>query len=270
LGPNGAGKTTTVEMIEGLRVPDSGSITVFGLDVHRHKNEVKERIGVQLQVTSVYERLRVGEAIELFGSYYHRRRPANEILEETGLTEKVNAGVETLSGGQKQRLALGLALVNDPELLFLDEPTTGLDPQARRNTWETIRHLKSTGKTILLTTHYMEEAEYLCDRVMIIDQGRSIALDTPTALISRLDVERRIEFVSEDDISLEMLSELPGVDRVEKFEQRYILYSTNVDDALHAILPLTRSTSRELKDLHVRRATLEDVFLELTGRRLRE
>ncbi len=189
LGPNGAGKTTTVEMIEGLRKPNAGSITLLGMDALRSRQEITELIGVQLQSTTLHARIWVFEALELFGSYYRRAIPAVQLLDELALTEKKDTFVERLSGGQRQRLALALALVNDPKVVFLDEPTTGLDPQARRNLWETITGLKERGKTVLLTTHYMEEAEELCRRVAIMDHGKIIALDTPDALIAQTGLE---------------------------------------------------------------------------------
>ena len=193
LGPNGAGKTTTVEMIEGLRKPDNGSIRILGIDALREPERIKELIGVQLQTTSLYDRIRVKEAVDLFGGYYRRAIPTATLLDEVSLTDKMNSYVSELSGGQKQRLALALALVNDPGVLFLDEPTTGLDPQARRSVWGTIAGLGKKGKTIILTTHYMEEAEELCRRVAIMDHGKIITLDTPDALIAGAGLDSRIE-----------------------------------------------------------------------------
>jgi len=196
LGPNGAGKTTALEMIEGLRKPDVGSIQVCGIDVTKRADDVKEIIGVQLQSTSIYEKIKVGEVIGLFGGYYRKSLPADEVLEEVSLNEKRNSFVDSLSGGQKQRLALALALVNEPQVLFLDEPTTALDPQARRNIWEIIERLSQKGETIILNTHYMEEAEQLCERVGIMDYGQIIALDTPANLISKYNLDSAIELTS--------------------------------------------------------------------------
>ena len=196
LGPNGAGKTTTIEMIEALRKPDGGSIQVCHIDVTRRADKVKEIIGVQLQSTSLYDRIRVTEVIDLFGGYYPKSLPTSEVLQEISLVEKKDSFVESLSGGQKQRLALALSLVNDPRVLFLDEPTTALDPQARRATWDIIERLRQKGKTIILNTHYMEEAERLCDRVGIMDHGQIIALDTPSTLISKQNLDSAIEFTS--------------------------------------------------------------------------
>ena len=195
LGPNGAGKTTTVELIEGLRKPDSGFIKVCGIDVSDGIDKVKELIGVQLQTTTLYDKIRIGEAIDLFGGYYQKSLPTAQILDGVSLSDKRDSFVEALSGGQRQRLALALALVNDPEILFLDEPTTGLDPQARRNVWDIVERLREQGKTIILTTHYMEEAERLCDRIGIMDQGKIIALDAPRDLIANQNLESAIELI---------------------------------------------------------------------------
>jgi len=267
LGPNGAGKTTTVECIEGLRIPDRGEIHVLGLRAGLETRAIKARIGVQLQTTALYQRLTVRETLELFASFYPRHRPLDEIIEMAGLTEKANALVKDLSGGQQQRLSVALALVNDPEILFLDEPTTGLDPQARRNTWDLIEAMRAEGKTVFLTTHYMEEAEHLCDRVAIIDQGRIIALDSPEALIKQHFQERAVVFEAED-VDEEALKSLPGVTHVRHDGTEVTLYTTDAPATLAALV--SRDEGEGLADLHVRRATLEDVFLKLTGRRLRD
>jgi len=267
LGPNGAGKTTTVECIEGLRVPDQGDITVLGLHVGPDTPAIKPRIGVQLQQTSLFPRLTVWETLDLFASFYPRSRPVAEVLEMVNLQDKKKSLVSQLSGGQQQRLSVALALVNDPEILFLDEPTTGMDPQARRSMWEVIENLRQQGKTIFLTTHYMEEAENLCDRVAIIDYGRIIALDSPEALIKQHFQERAVSFEAEE-MDEEALRTLPGVTGVHRHEQEITLYTTDAPATLAALVQ--QENNHRLADLHVRRATLEDVFLKLTGRRIRE
>jgi ABC-2 type transport system ATP-binding protein len=270
LGPNGAGKTTTIEMIEALRKADAGSIQVCGIDVTKRADKIKEIIGVQLQSTSVYDTIRVGEVIDLFGSYYHKSLPTAEVLREMSLDEKKDSFVESLSGGQKQRLALALALVNDPRVLFLDEPTTALDPQARRATWDIIKSLRQEGKTIIMNTHSMEEAERLCDRVGIMDHGQIIALDTPSNLISRQNLDSAIEFTSSNATSKEFLGRLPSVNKVTQDGDKYILYTKDALPLLVEIVRLYQQKQLDLANISVRAATLEDVFLELTGRRLRE
>jgi ABC-2 type transport system ATP-binding protein len=270
LGPNGAGKTTTIEMIEGLRKPDGGSIQLCGIDVRKRADNVKEIIGVQLQSTSIYDKIKVGEAIELFGGYYCKCRPANEVLEEVSLNEKVNSFVDSLSGGQKQRLALALALVNEPRVLFLDEPTTALDPQARRNMWEIIKGLGQKGKTIILNTHYMEEAQQLCDRVGIMDHGQIIALDTPTNLISKQNMDSAVEIFSPNGMSKDFFERLPKVDKVTRDGENFILHTRDDLALLTDIVHLREQNKLGLRNISVREATLEDVFLELTGRKLRD
>lgn len=270
LGPNGAGKTTTVEMIESLRKPDGGTIKVCGIDVSRGTDRVKEIIGVQLQSTTIYDKIRVGEAIDLFGGYYRRSLPTHEILEQVSLNDKRDSFVETLSGGQKQRVALALALVNDPEVLFLDEPTTGLDPQARRNVWDIIGGLRGKGKTIILTTHYMEEAERLCNRVGIMDRGKIIALDTPKDLIAKQNLESAVEFVSSNGGAGDILQELPQVSKVTRDGNRFILHTKEASPVLTELTRLSERNGLNLENISVRQATLEDVFLALTGRKLRE
>ena len=265
LGPNGAGKTTTVECIEGLRIPDEGRIHVFGLPVGPQTEAIKARIGVQLQTTALYPRLTVRETLELFASFYAHHRSVDELIEMVGLKEREKALVKDLSGGQQQRLSLALALINDPEIIFLDEPTLGLDPQARRNAWDIITTMRNEGKTIFLTTHYMEEAERLCDRVAIIDYGHIIALDSPEALIKRHFRERAVVFEAEE-VDEETLKALPGVTHVRCDGPEVTLYTTDAPATLAALVDQEES----LSDLHVRRATLEDVFLKLTGRRLRD
>jgi len=270
LGPNGAGKTTTIEMIEGLRKSDAGSIQVCNIDVTKGADKVKEIIGVQLQSTSVYDRIKVGEVIGLFGGYYQKSLPTAEVLQEISLDEQKNSFVESLSGGQKQRLALALTLVNDPRVLFLDEPTTALDPQARRAVWDIIERLRRKGKTIILNTHYMEEAERLCDRVGIMDHGKIIALDTPSNLISKQNLDSAVEFTSSNAHGKEFLEKLPAVTKVTQDGEKFILHTREALRLLVEIVRLYEQRQLDLANISVRAATLEDVFLELTGRRLRE
>lgn len=271
LGPNGAGKTTTVEMIEGLRKPDSGSIEVCGIDALKEPGRIKEIIGVQLQSTTLYDKIRVKEAVELFGSYYQKSIPSSEILNEVSLTEKKDSFVSTLSGGLKQRLAMALALVNDPKVLFLDEPTTGLDPQARRNVWGIIEDLKGREKTIILTTHYMEEAEQLCQRVGIIDQGKIIAMDSPKNLIVNSGLESTVEFHSVPEESDKMLQMLASIGKIIRQDNnRFVLYTKEATRVLQEITRICGESGINLKNLTVREASLEDVFLSLTGKKLRE
>ncbi len=271
LGPNGAGKTTTVEMIEGLRKPDSGSIEVCGIDALKEPGRIKEIIGVQLQSTTLYDKIRVKEAVELFGSYYQKSIPSSEILNEVSLTDKKDSFVSTLSGGLKQRLAMALALVNDPKVLFLDEPTTGLDPQARRNVWGIIEDLKGREKTIILTTHYMEEAEQLCQRVGIIDQGKIIAMDSPKNLIVNSGLESTVEFHSVPEESDKMLQMLASIGKIIRQDNnRFVLYTKEATRVLQEITRICGESGINLKNLTVREASLEDVFLSLTGKKLRE
>jgi len=270
LGPNGAGKTTTVEMIEGLRKPNSGSINVSNIDALKEPQRIKEIIGVQLQATSLYDNIRVKEAIELFGSYYAKSVPAAIILDEVSLTEKKNSQVSKLSGGQKQRLSVGLALVNDPEVIFLDEPTTGLDPQARHNIWSIVEKLKERGKTVVMTTHYMEEAEQLCHRLAIIDQGRIIAMDTPDNLINNAGIATSIEFTTSKELD-GLAKQIPGICKVNNGSVRKYSVSTKaVSRILKDLTNLCYDNNIELENISVKQATLEDVFLSMTGRKLRE
>ncbi|HLF26033.1 MAG TPA: ABC transporter ATP-binding protein [Anaerolineae bacterium] len=272
LGPNGAGKTTTVEMIEGLRPPDSGSVNVLGLDPKRDLQQIKERIGIQLQTTALYPRLTVRELIDLFASFYTGRRPipTGDLIQLLGLSDKAATRSKDLSGGQKQRLSVALALVNNPELVFLDEPTTGLDPQARRSLWDTVGGLQKRGKTVLLTTHYMEEAETLCDRVAVIDHGKIIALDTPEALIRHHFKETAVEFNAVSAPDLHMLGALPGVSNATAKELWITLYSSDVPQTMAGLLAMSERHELKFRDLAVRNATLEDVFLKLTGRSIRD
>lgn len=270
LGPNGAGKTTMVEMIEGLRKPDSGSIRVLGINAAREPDSIKELIGVQLQATSLYEQIRVKEAVDLFGGYYQRAIPTDALLEELSLTDKMESYVSQLSGGQRQRLALALALVNDPAVVFLDEPTTGLDPQARRGVWSTIADLRQKEKTIILTTHYMEEAEELCRRVAIMDHGKIIALDTPDALIEAAGLDSRIEMNRVPEVLRSMLNQADLPARVSEDGDKVLLHTRKASRVLKEITRMADERDIDLESISVQKATLEDVFLTLTGRQLRE
>ena len=270
LGPNGAGKTTTVEILEGLRTPDSGRVTVCGLDPQRSGFSFKQEIGAVLQSTALPEKLRAGEALSLFASFYSRRRDPADLLRRFGLEEKRNAFYVQLSGGQKQRLALALALVNEPRVLFLDEPTAGLDPQVRREIYDIIEELRREKKTILLTTHYIEEAERLCDRVAFIDHGRVIALGTPRELKQRSAGTTRIEVRLARPESDGALCQLEGVTDCREIEGRYVLHSTRPPQTIVALVKHLEAQGNELSSLEISAPSLEDVFLELTGRRLRD
>ncbi len=269
LGPNGAGKSTTIEMIEGLRAPDSGAVTVLGLRQPKAARGIKRRIGIQLQTTSLYPRLTVTEILDLFRSFYDGQKtvPTAELIRMVDLEEKRDTRSKALSGGQKQRLSVALALVNDPEILFLDEPTTGMDPQARRKLWDVIEQLKALGKTILLTTHYMEEAEQLCDRVAIVDHGHIIELGAPAELVSRYFREIAIQFQASG--TAEEFAALPGVTHATTEDGTVTVYSADVPRTMAALLE-RESNGHGLTNLNVHSATLEDVFLKLTGRALRD
>jgi ABC-2 type transport system ATP-binding protein len=269
LGPNGAGKTTMVECILGLRQPDAGRITVLGMEQGSQSTEIKVRIGAQLQTTGLYPRLTARELVDLFGQLFPAALPTDEVLELVGLQDKARAKSADLSGGQRQRLAVALALVNDPDLVFLDEPTTGLDPQARRKLWDVVRDLQAAGKTVVLTTHYMEEAEQLCDRVAVMDHGQIIALDTPAALIHQHFAETAIEFVALGEPPRDRLASLPGVCQTIFENGHRTLYSTDVPRTMAGLFELVTAGTLSFKDMTVRQATLEDVFLKLTGRRIR-
>jgi len=268
LGPNGAGKTTTLEIMEGLRRPDTGRVVIDGVDVLASPREVRERVGVQLQEAGFFERLTPLETLALFSTYHRRSLPGAVLLERMGLTEKGDALVETLSGGQRQRLSIALALLNDPRIVFLDEPTTGLDPQARRAMWDVVEGIRREGRTVFLTTHYMEEAQRLCDRVAIMDHGRIVALDTPRTLIRAHAGGTTLAFVLEDG-RLDP-SRLPAVSRVDASDGETVLHTADPQHTLHALLDLSRGGQVRYRSLRVDEPTLEDVFLHLTGRRLRE
>jgi ABC-2 type transport system ATP-binding protein len=270
LGPNGAGKTTTVEIIEGLRRPESGSVSVLGMDPQTEGRAIKERIGVQLQSATLYDRIRVREAVDLFAGYYQSAVPTGTLLEEFALVDKEDAFVGKLSGGQQQRLALALALVNDPSLVFLDEPTTGLDPQARRNMWDIIRSLQERGKTTVLTTHYMEEAEELCHRVAILDHGKIIALDTPNGLVSAANLKSRVEVGAVGEALRKAIEEAGLPATAVHAEGKLILHTTEPSNVLTRLAQIAAEQGAALESLTVKKATLEEVFLSLTGRHLRE
>jgi ABC-2 type transport system ATP-binding protein len=270
LGPNGAGKTTTIEIIEGYKTADSGRAKVLGLDPRRDRYELRERIGLMLQETSLYPDLKVGELLRLFASYYQHPVNPDALLEMIGLQEKRGAFIRELSGGQRQRVVFVLALINDPEVLFLDEPTAGLDPQSRRAIWAWIDLARKKGKTVFLTTHYVEEAERLCDRVAIVDHGRIIALDTPKRLVTGAEVEQRIAFVIEGSLDLSRLEALPGAIRVlGDGDGQFTLYVREAQPVLKSLIELSEANGFRLRGLEVEGATLEDVFIRLTGRRIR-
>jgi ABC-2 type transport system ATP-binding protein len=274
LGPNGAGKTTSVEIFEGLRVPDAGEVEILGDRWRGDGLRLRVRLGIQLQETKFPDKLRVAEVLTLFRSFYPRGLPVSEVLDSVGLTEKSGAQIRTLSGGQKQRLSLGCALVGDPELLFLDEPTTGLDPQSRRQAWDIVGALKQRGRTVLLTTHYMEEAARLCDRVAIVDQGKVIALGTPRELIASLGAEHVVEFAVDDHNAQSLpdhtLRSLPTVEHVTRDHNVWRLTVREVHRAVPALLNALAEQCADPTHLTTHHATLEDVFVALTGRRLRD
>jgi ABC-2 type transport system ATP-binding protein len=271
LGPNGAGKTTTIEILEGLQTPTAGEVEVLGQRWGDDDNTLRQRIGITLQETQLAEKLTVAETLALFRSFYARGREPSDVIERVGLTEKTRSFVGKLSGGQRQRLAVACALVGDPDLLFLDEPTTGLDPQSRRQLWDILRDFRAQGKTIMLTTHYMDEAERLCDRVAIVDHGKVIALDTPNGLIARLGGEHHIEFALSDGQACDetALSGLPAVASAGQAHGVYILHVTAPHLAVPALLELLQSRSLSLSRLTTRHVSLEDVFVSLTGRTIR-
>lgn len=270
LGPNGAGKTTTVEILEGLKRADHGTIYFFDRKCKEIGRTQKERIGVVLQKTNYLPRVKVKEMITLFGSFYKKCRPSEAILERIALTDKANALVENLSGGQRQRLAIGLALVNDPDIVFLDEPTTGLDPQARRNIWGLIEELKADGKTIFLTTHYMDEAEKLSDYVYIMDQGRIIAGGTPLDLIGQVNQDNVLEFTCGNLTKAKLAKLTQSVDKVTVNNEQLSVYAVDIIDVFSLVINWAEENEVELENLSVRRPNLEDVFLQLTGKGLRD
>ena len=284
LGPNGAGKTTTLEIIESLQKPTEGRVSVLGLDVQSNAAEVKARIGVQLQASAYYDYLNLKEILALLGSFYPKRVPPQTLLEQVGLLDKAANRMGELSGGQKQRFAVAASLVNDPELIILDEPTTGLDPQARRNLWGLIREINQRGVTVVLTTHYMDEAEYLCGRLAIMDYGQLLALDTPQNLINKLEATYTVKLTMDRPMTMDQLESLNGsVERVSSGDQAgeqaredsgaentYVLRLTNSPAALQAMLGEIAKAELGLENLQITPVTLEDVFLDLTGNESRD
>jgi ABC-2 type transport system ATP-binding protein len=270
LGPNGAGKTSTIEVMEGLRVPDGGRVSVCGFDPQKNPTELKREIGAALQSTSLPDKIRVREAIELFASFYKRSRKVDELIRRFGLEEKRNAFYNQLSGGQKQRLALAIALVNDPKVLFFDEPTAGLDPQVRREIYDIIEELKREKKTIVLTTHYIEEAEKLCDRVGIVDHGKLIALGTPRELKERSANTTRVEVRLAKPVAIDELKTLDGVVEAREMDGAYVLHCPRTAPSIVALVKRLDTEGNELVSLEIATPSLEDVFIELTGRRLRD
>ncbi len=272
VGPNGAGKTTTIECLEGLRKPDAGEIRILGVDPQRESKFLRERTGIQLQQSNLPDRIRVWEALDLYTSFYPKAADWKALLGDLGLEEKRNAPFAKLSGGQKQRLFIALALLPDPQLVFLDELTTGLDPQARHAIWDLVRDVRARGKTVMLTTHFMEEAEKLCDRVAILDHGRIVALDTPAALIRSLEMEERVVFNLEGTLPPDLEKALPDKAWLEVDGNRVVIHGSN-----HRQVPLVSEVVNLLTaqailfhDLHTEQPNLEDVFLSLTGRKMRE
>jgi ABC-2 type transport system ATP-binding protein len=273
LGPNGAGKTTTIEILEGLLQPTSGEVTILGQTWKENSRELREAMGISLQETRLSEKLSVLETVELFSGFYRQPRPAREVLEQMQLEEKADAWVGKLSGGQRQRLAVATALVGNPKVLFLDEPTTGLDPQSRRQLWDIIRNFQQAGGTVLLTTHYMDEAERLCDRLAIVDHGEVIAEGTPADLIDRLGGHHMVEFQvsgNSDGTAAEAWRGLPGVESVRHDNGMVCLNVREPHLTIPALLDAVQKDGRKLLHLTTRQASLEDVFVRLTGRHMRE
>ena len=273
LGPNGAGKTTTIEILEGLLAPTSGQVTILGHTWQENSRELREWLGISLQETRLSEKLSVRETIDLFASFYREPRSTDEVLDELQLREKADAWVGKLSGGQRQRLAVATALVGSPKILFLDEPTTGLDPQSRRQLWDIIRAFQREGGTVLLTTHYMDEAERLCDRLAIVDHGQIIAEGTPTELIERLGGHHVVEFEASGNgtgSGVERWKTLPGVEAIRQDDNVVCLTVREPHQTIPALLDAVGRAGGQLEHLTTRQASLEDVFVKLTGRHLRE
>jgi ABC-2 type transport system ATP-binding protein len=272
LGPNGAGKTTTIEILEGLLAPTSGEVEILGMTWQGHERELRERLGISLQETRLSEKLTVRETLHLFASFYHNPSSVPHILDELSLNEKADAMVGKLSGGQKQRLAVATALVGNPKILFLDEPTTGLDPQSRRQLWEIVRQFQQRRGTVLLTTHYMDEAERLCDRLAIIDQGKIIASGSPAELIAGLSGHHVVEFAisGSNGGGDEVWGRLPGVQSVRNDDGFFSLQVDEPHQTIPALLSAVQQKGAQLAHLTTRQASLEDVFVQLTGRHLRE
>lgn len=270
LGPNGAGKTTTLEMLVGLRKPDDGTAWIGEFDIRKDLERIKEVIGVQLQSTTLFELLTVEEILKMYASFYPSHISIPDLIEDMILTDKRKSRIKSLSGGQKQRLAIALALVHDPWIIFLDEPTTGLDPQARRTLWDIVLNLKEKGKTVMLTTHYMDEAHVLCDRIAIMDQGEMIALDTPENLVKNLQSDSAVEFRLDENVTPFNLEEVKGVKQIGGHKDVQVLYTDNLQETLTSLIEMASDRGLKLTDLKTRTATLEDVFIHMTGRSLRE
>ncbi|HSU66886.1 MAG TPA: ABC transporter ATP-binding protein [Tepidisphaeraceae bacterium] len=270
LGPNGAGKTTTLECVIGLRQPDGGAIEVCGIDALAHPDQVKQRLGAQLQATALQDKITPREALHLFASFYQNPADIDSLIERFSLTEKADATFDSLSGGQKQRLALALAFVNRPEVLFLDEPTTGLDPQSRRDLHAAILRMRDEGHTVLLTTHYIEEAQRLCDSLAIIDHGRIIATGSPAELIEKSRAVPQLTVRTARGMDVRQVKALPGIEDASTVPDGMQLKSRNVSRAVIAVVNLLESHGNELLDLQIHRPSLEDVFIELTGTSLRD
>jgi len=270
LGPNGSGKTTTIEILEGLTTPDAGEVEILGGTWAADARRLRERMGISLQETQLTEKLTVAETVRLFASFYEKGRDPEEVIAKLSLEEKRDARVGKLSGGQKQRLAVACALVGDPEILFMDEPTTGLDPQSRIQLWEQVMDFRAHGGTVLLTTHYMDEAERLCDRVAIVDHGRVIALGTPRELIRSLHAANVIELACDPDLSEDLLRGVPGVTEVRRHGPNWRLAVGALTESVPALLATVEREGSRLQNLSTHQATLEDLFVSLTGRALRE
>jgi ABC-2 type transport system ATP-binding protein len=272
VGPNGAGKTTTIECLEGLRRPDSGKVRILGMDPQSQGQVLRERTGMQLQQSNLPDRMKVWEALDLYAAFYPRAADWKTLLDQLGLEEKRNAYFSKLSGGQKQRLFIALALLPDPQLVFLDELTTGLDPQARHSIWDLVQDVRSRGKTVLLTTHFMEEAEKLCDRLAIIDHGKIVALDSPAALIRQLGAEERVVFSVEGSLPAGFEETLPGGTRLEVEGKRVSIQGKDGRQIplVSEVVGLLGSRGIQFNNLHTEQPDLEDVFLSLTGREMRE
>lgn len=275
IGPNGAGKTTTLEMIEGLIPPDAGQISFGNLGWGKNAEAIKMNIGVQPQSSALFDLLTAEENLDLFATFYSKQRPTSEILEMINLTDHRNKQVKKLSGGQRQRLAIGLAMISDPEMIFLDEPTSGLDPQARRNIWDIVLKLKEMGKTTIMTTHYMDEAEKLSDRVCIVDKGKIVTLDTPSALIERLTKERevRLSFVDREEAAEEaeqFAKNLPSVVRTQREGMALKLWTIQPEDTLYDLFGFTKERGYRVEQVSIREMSLEDVFISFTGKEWRD
>ena len=272
VGPNGAGKTTTIECLEGLRKPDRGTVRVLGVDPQTYGQTIRLRTGMQLQQSNLPERMRVWEALDLYASFYPKATDWKTLLSQLGLEEKRNTPFSKLSGGQKQRLFIALALLPDPQLVFLDELTTGLDPQARHTIWDLVRDVRARGKTVILTTHFMEEAERLCDRVAILDHGKIVALDTPSNLIQGLGADERVVFSVDGTLPPAFEKAFFTATRIEVQGERVTVHSKNGRSVplVSEVVSLLSTQGVQFHDLHTEQPNLEDVFLSLTGREMRE